>query len=115
MTDDGVILIADNVRRALELRHNGRLARDLLYDAVKILFCLLQRHAFRQHALELRFALRHGDDLQCGLVDISKVHFLNLIDRAIAALPKLALDSPPSKYSGSDAICSHILFSVSLS
>ena len=111
--EDGVILIADNIASALEARHDGALAADVLHDAVKILLCLRRRHALVQHALQLRPALRHGNDLQRSFVNAAEVLPLDLIDRPIALLPQLPADFPFVKHNGADLICRHSLFSVS--
>ena len=107
---DGVILIADNIAGAFEARHDGALAADVLHDAVKILLCLRRRHALVQHALQLRPALRHGNDLQRSFVNAAEVLPLDLIDRPIAPLPQLPADLPFVKHNGAALICRHSLF-----
>ena len=105
MADHGMILITHHICRALEFGHDGEFPDDVLHYAVEIFLCLRSGHALIQRTLKFRIALGHGNDLQCGPIDLAEILALDLINRAEAALAQLVLDDPLFKYSRADAIC----------
>ena len=82
------IFAAYNVRRALELEHDGKLVHKLLDDAVKICLGLRNAHTLGDHAPNLRAALRDRDHLQRRPVRLPELAALDFKYFSIAAFAK---------------------------
>ena len=88
------IFAAYNVRRALELEHDGKLMHKFLYDPVKVCLSLWCAHALGDHACNLRSALRHGDYFQRRLIRLAKLRTLHFKNSAIAAFAQQPRNFP---------------------
>ena len=98
MLDDPMILIADDVAFALELRHDAKLLDKLLHEAPEVRRDAFGAHAVVSNALYLRSALRNGDRLERRLVGVAEVPALDLEHLAEAALADLSDDAPLPEY-----------------
>ena len=97
VTDDLVILVADNVCGAFQPGHNSEFAHHVLHNAVEIFFRLSGCHPFLKCRFQLRLTLRHGNDLErraVGFAEIFAPKFKHLTE---AALSQLMMDGPVSK------------------
>ena len=99
------IFAAYNVRRALELEHDGKLVHKLLDDAVKICLGLRNAHTLGDHAPDLRAALRDRDHLQRRPVRLPELAALDFKYFSIAACAKAADYVPIPQYLCAGAVC----------
>ena len=88
------IFAAYNVRRALELEHDGKLMHKFLYDSVKVCLSLWCAHAFGKDAPDFRLTLRYGDDFQRRLIRLAKLRTLHFKNSAIAAFAQRPRNFP---------------------
>ena len=82
------IFAAYNVRRALELEHDGKLMHKFLYDSVKVCLSLRNAHTLGDHAPDLRAALRNRDHLQCRPVRLPELAALDFKYSPVAPFTK---------------------------
>ena len=99
------VLAADDVRRALELEHDGKLVHKLLDDAVKICLGLRNAHTLGDHAPDLRAALRDRDHLQRRPVRLPELAALDFKYFSIAAFAKAADYVPIPQHLCAGAVC----------